>query len=354
MNQKIPPVKPLVTSAFRAVTMADVARQAGVSKMTVSRLLMNEALVAEDARQRIRAVIEELNYIPDMVAGALSSGRSGFVALLVPSLNSTHFLHTARGLTEALLPSGLQVLLGYTDYSIEREEQLIEAMLRRRPEALVVTGGTHTARARKMLEQARMPVIETWDLPAQPVDRVVGFSNAAAAAQMADHFAEMGFGEVAFLGGPIARDPRGYKRQAGFMRRAEELGLKAHALNFGDQPISIEGGKAGIRAVLAQWPHTRAVMCVFDLCAFGAINGLTARGLRIPQEIAIAGFGNFEIAQHTSPPLTTVRIDAEEIGRRAGSMVAAALAGRGLPSSASEPVYLLSPTLVIRRSTEAI
>ena len=90
----------------------------------------------------------------DQSAGSLSSKRTGFVAALIPSINNSNFADTARGLTDALHGSGLQLLLGYTDYSIEKEEELVEAMLRRRPEAIVVTGGKHTARARKLLEKS--------------------------------------------------------------------------------------------------------------------------------------------------------------------------------------------------------
>ena len=348
MNDEIESAKRQNAGLRGAVTMADVARRAGVSKMTVSRLLVNETLVAEDARKRIRTAIDELDYIPDRVAGALSSGRSGFVALLVPSLNSTHFLQTARGLTEVLSPHGLQILLGYTDYSVDREEQLIETMLRRRPEAMVVTGGTHTERARKILARAKIPVIETWDMPRQPVDRVVGFSNAAAAALMADHFAGMGFQEVAFLGGPAARDPRGRDRQAGFAQRARALGLTVHELNFGEEPISIEGGRLGISAVIEKWPGVRAVMCVFDLCAFGAMNEMLMRGKKVPGDIAIAGFGNFEIAQHSLPPLTSIHIDAVDIGRSTGNVIASAL-GLALPGEGR--VIEMPVRLIIRPST---
>jgi len=133
-------------------TMNDVARKAGVSTMTVSRALKNGALVAESTRERIMNAVEELGYVLDQSAGSLSSKRTGFVAVLIPSINNSNFAETAHGLTQALEHSGLQILLGYTDYSIQHEEKLIESMLRRRPEGIVVTGGKHTPRARRFLE----------------------------------------------------------------------------------------------------------------------------------------------------------------------------------------------------------
>ncbi len=175
-----------------APTMSDVARRAGVSTMTVSRALRDGASIASDTRERIMKAVDDLGYVLDQSAGSLSSKRTGFVAALVPSLNNSNFADTARGLTDALQGSGLQLLLGYTDYSTEKEEELIESMLRRRPEAIVVTGGKHTERGRRLLENAGIPVIETWDLPPKPVRHVVGFSNAEAAEALVRYLHERG------------------------------------------------------------------------------------------------------------------------------------------------------------------
>jgi LacI family gluconate utilization system Gnt-I transcriptional repressor len=145
-------------------TMTDVARHAGVSTMTVSRALKDGGVVSKATRERILAAIEELGYVLDLSAGGLSSKRTGFVAAIIPSINNSNFSDTARGITDALEGSGLHLLLGYTDYSVQQEEKLIEAMLRRRPEGIILTGGSHTARARKMLVNAAIPVVETWDV----------------------------------------------------------------------------------------------------------------------------------------------------------------------------------------------
>ncbi|MEO0503683.1 MAG: LacI family DNA-binding transcriptional regulator, partial [Pseudomonadota bacterium] len=121
-----------------AVTMRDVARAAGVSRMTVSRALKKDSPVSEDTRQRILKVVRDMNYVPDQMAGSLTTKRSGFVAVLVPSLNNLHFAETVQALTVELEVYCQQMLLVHTDYSAEREEQLVEAMLRRRPEAIVL------------------------------------------------------------------------------------------------------------------------------------------------------------------------------------------------------------------------
>ena len=132
--------------------MADVAELAGVSTMTVSRALRKGSSISEKTRRKIMKAVDELGYVLDQTAGTLSSKRSGFIAALVPSINNSNFADTARGLTEAIENTDLQLLLGYTDYLIEKEEWLVESMLMRRPEGVIVTGGAHADRTRRLLD----------------------------------------------------------------------------------------------------------------------------------------------------------------------------------------------------------
>jgi LacI family transcriptional regulator, gluconate utilization system Gnt-I transcriptional repressor len=299
-------------------TMADVARHAGVSSMSVSRALKDGNLVSEATRLRIFAAIDELGYVLDLSAGSLSSKRTGFVAAIIPSINNSNFSDTARGITDALEKTGLQLLLAYNDYSIEREERLIEAMLRRRPEGIILTGGQHTDRARRMLENAGIPIVETWDLPAKPIDQVVGFSNAEAMNMLVKSLANKGYQRFAYIGGTTERDTRGNQRRSGFLAAIEELGLpEGRLVSFGVPPISMEQGAQALGNVLDQWPDTQVVVCVSDLSAFGALMECNRRGLSVPKDIAIAGFGNYEIAAWSHPRITSVDIECYEIGKLA-------------------------------------
>ncbi|MGL6209203.1 MAG: LacI family DNA-binding transcriptional regulator, partial [Paracoccaceae bacterium] len=144
-------------------TMTDVARLAGVSPMSVSRAFKADASVSGQTREAILKAADELGYVFDSTASNLRSQKTDFVAVTIPSINNANFADTVRGLTEGLQARGLQILLGYTDYDMAKEEQLIEQLLRRRPEAIVVTGGHHTPRARRLLANAGIPVVETWD-----------------------------------------------------------------------------------------------------------------------------------------------------------------------------------------------
>ncbi|MDO9416109.1 MAG: LacI family DNA-binding transcriptional regulator [Pararhizobium sp.] len=338
------------TKPAEAPTMNDVARRAGVSAMTVSRALKEGSHVSEATRERIMAAVNELGYVLDQSAGSLSSRRTGFVAAIIPSINNSNFSDTARGITDALEGTGLQLLLGYTNYSVEREEELIESMLRRRPEGIILTGGAHTERGRRMLEQAGIPVIETWDTPERPIDKVVGFSNGAAMELLVETLAAKGYTRFGYIGGTTARDTRGSQRRAGFVRALERLELDhSRVISFGVPPISMEQGAQAVVSMMERWPDTQVALCVSDLSAFGALMECKRRGLRVPDDIAIAGFGDYEIAGCCHPRMTTINVDCYGIGRQAALKLTQSI--QGMPADAPEPITITSFRVIEREST---
>jgi LacI family gluconate utilization system Gnt-I transcriptional repressor len=270
------------------------------------------------------------------------------VAVTIPSINNANFADTVRGLSEGLKPRGLQILLGTTDYDLDEEERLIGQLLRRKPEAIVVTGGHHTPRARRMLAAAGIPVIETWDLPAAPVGHVVGFSNADAVRGMVDDLVARGLAPIAFMGGDAGRDSRGADRRAGFVAAMQAHGLDATRLvAAGLPPISMREGAEAMGRLLDALPDTRAVICVSDLAAFGALAECQRRGVDVPGRMSIAGFGDYDIAGVCVPPLTTINPFPREIGARAAALILDALDGRAdVPRTVP-----ITPELLVRRSS---
>ncbi len=310
-------------------TMADVARIAGVSAMTVSRALKGNSYIAKDTLQRILSAVDQLGYVLDRSAGSLSSRRSGFIAAIVPSIDNSNFADTARGITDALEQTSMQLLLGYTNYSVEREEELIESMLRRRPEGIILTGGQHTPKARAMLANAGIPVIETWDIPENPVDAVVGFSNADAMEALVDSLVGQGYSRFGFIIGSEASDTRGYQRHLGFDRALRRHGLSGdRVVSIEAAPIRMSHGAEAIRHLLQRFPDTDVAVCVSDLPAFGAIMECRRMGLAVPHDIAIAGFGDYEIASVSEPAITTVNVDSYGIGTQAAEQMIAMLENR--------------------------
>jgi LacI family gluconate utilization system Gnt-I transcriptional repressor len=337
-----------MSTARKSPTMADVARLAGVSPMTVSRAFKTDSSVSDATRDAILKAADDLGYVFDSTASSLRSQRTDFIAVTIPSINNANFAETVRGLSEGLKPRGLQILLGYTDYDMTEEERLIEQFLRRRPEAIVVTGGRHTPRARRMLENAGIPVIETWDLPADPIGHVVGFSNADAVRGMVDHFVAKGLTRIAFIGGDASRDTRGADRRAGFIAAMQARGLDGTRLiAAGPPPISMREGAEAMGRLLDTLPDTQAVICVSDLSAFGALTECQRRRVDVPERLWIAGFGDYEIAGIAVPALTTIDPFPREIGARTASLILDVLDGR----QDSGARIVIFPELLIRGST---
>lgn len=321
--------------------MADIASRLGVSKMTVSRALnpasRPRSSGSEALRQKILATCQDMGYVLDQTARTFSSKRSGFIAALIPTLNNSNFADTVRGLSSVVEAAGLQVLLGDTHYDVPTEEALIRAMLMRRPEGIVVTGGSHTPAARQLLENACVPVVETWDALDFPVQHNVGFSNDQACCELVKALHSQGYRCIGFLGGQPESDARGADRRRGYMRAMTDLGLDAsRQVTVGKAPVSMDAGAHGAAQLLAQWPELQAVVCVSDHAAFGALAECQRRGWAVPERLAIAGFGDFEVARACCPQISTVAVDSHEIGRVSGELlvraIEAARQGNRLPT----------------------
>ena len=333
------------------VTMQTIADLAGVSAMTVSRALKTDALVSRETRERVLAVVRRTGYLPDATARVFATRRSGFVAVLMPALNHSNFADTLHGMSEVFDAAGLQMLLGDTRYMLSREESLIAELLQRRPEAIVLTGGVHTARSRRMLTNAAIPIVETWDLPAEPLGSVVGFSNREAGAAMARYLHTRGRRRIGYIGGATSRDARGAQRRTGFLSAMRELGLpRARTVGVGKPPSSMSQGAEGLELMLSQWPDTDAIVCVSDLLAFGVLSECQRRGIDVPGQIALAGFGDFEVARVCHPRLTTIAVDCRGIGRLAAEIALRALEAKKRGET-PKPETMILETRIIERET---
>ncbi|MEO0383169.1 MAG: LacI family DNA-binding transcriptional regulator [Pseudomonadota bacterium] len=331
----------------RAITMKDVAKAAGVSVMTVSRAFKADTSVRHETRQEIRKVAEDLGYVFDSTAANLRSQKTGFVAITIPLINNANFADTVGGLSDRLGENGLQVILGYTNYNIKEEERLVEQLLRRRPEAMVLTGGRHTERTRRLLNSSGIPIIETWDLPSEPIGHVVGFSNAATMQAMVEHLITTGRRRIAFIGGDTDGDTRGADRRRGFIAAMSSQGIEpTRLIGAGTPPISMREGADAMGRLLTEMPDTEAVICVSDLSAFGAMSECQRRGVRVPEDIAIAGFGAYEIADICVPTITTIDPHSRRIGEQAAELILSAL------KSDRGPVCIeIETNLVVRQSS---
>lgn len=314
------------------VTMAEVAASAGVSMQTVSRYLRSPETVTAETAELIRDAIKKTHYVHNLAASHLASNRSNTVAVIIPTLSASIFAETIQHFSDVLHREGYQIFLGNTDYRLDREEDVIRSLLGRRPDGLFVIGTHHSRNSVGLLKRAGIPVVEGWDLMTRPIDRLVGFSNSQAIADMAMHLARSGRRRIAFAGVLRQGDSRAIERRDGFLATIETLfqGEKARLCTVSDMPLEMEAGAMLLKRVLEQFPDADAIMFSSDILASGAILECARLDIRVPTALAITGFGDFEMARHLNPSLTTVAIPAADIGREAGRLLLEGM--RGAPS----------------------
>lgn len=324
------------------VTMRDLAKAVGMSPMTVSRALRNDETVSAQTRTRIQKVAQELGYVYDTTAQAFRTQKSGFVAVTLPSVNNANFAETYRALSNSLAESGMQILLGATNYRIEREEKLVRQLLARNPEALVLTGGFHTQATRELIEARGLPVIEMWDLPEKPLGQVVGFSNFEAMESIVAHLVKRGRRKLAFVGASEGGDLRGAERRAGAIAAARKLGLPPITfLDAGEAPVSMRHGAHLAETKGNSLLEFDAILCVSDPVAFGVLSACRRVGIDVPGQLAITGFGHFEVASISEPRITTVDVEAHMIGEITAGMLIEMFESDATPRTAKVDVSLV-------------
>lgn len=310
-------------------TMAEVAALAGVTKMTVSRVLRHPEKVTPATRIRVSEAMATMGYVPNRLAGSLTAGATGIVAAIVPTLRHSLFADTLEGLSDVLSEAGLDLIVSSSSYRTDVEESQIRSLLERRPDALVLTGLTHTSGARDLLRTFGVPVVETWETGDEPVDMVVGYSNRKAAHAMTTHLVRAGYRNIVFVNGPSENNERARHRAEGYVAAMREAGIEplpVHVVHD-EGAILPETGASALRAVLAAMPATDALFFTSDVFAVGAVLACREMALAVPERIGIAGFHDLEIGRVVSPTLTTVHVPAMEMGRRAGEMILARLSG---------------------------
>ncbi|MEF2552644.1 LacI family DNA-binding transcriptional regulator [Aurantimonas sp. A2-1-M11] len=316
------------------VTMATVGRLAGVSQVTVSRALSDPTRVAPATLDRIRAAIATTGFVPNALAGALASRRSRLITALVPSITNIVYAAMIKAFSERIREHGYQILLSETGLDPADEETLIETHLSRRPDAMLLTGIHHTARARRMLLGAGIPVVEMWDITESPIDLCVGFSHVEAGREAADFAAAAGYVRA---GTVSAGDERAARRKAAFVARfARHSDAAVEQVDF-EGSASLERGRQGLAELVNGRGFSRGVVfCSSDLLAHGVVIEARARGLAVPGQIAVIGFGDQDFAAHVEPGLTTIRVDRPAFGRAAAEVILARFDGQSPPAAVTD------------------
>jgi LacI family gluconate utilization system Gnt-I transcriptional repressor len=326
--------------------MRDVARKAGVSVMTVSRALNDPDKVSQEMRQRVRAVVEEIGYMPNRLARSLSSNRSNMIGLIVPSIRNSLFAETIKGISDVLSANRYHLMIADSGPALRDEEKAIAAFLQQRVAGLVLHNTAHTAAALEMIARANVPVVENGNLTETPLDSVVSYSNYEAARAMTVHLSRMGYRHIAFVSLPRRENDRARERLRGYLAALAELGRKPDNALILERPPGLGAGAEAVVHLTEAVPQVDAIFFAGDVLAVGAVLECQKRGWKVPRKVAIAAFDDLDMLRHVNPPITTIRLPRYEIGRRSAECLLDRLSGR-----VSEPVRLDLKFEIIQRES---
>jgi LacI family transcriptional regulator len=336
-----------------AVRLKDIARDLGVSVITVSKVLRNHPDIGEETRERVMKRVKELNYQPNPVARALVTGRTFSIGLAVPDLVHPFFAEIAKGLSALLHDRGYGLLIASSEESVARERQIIEGMMARRVDALLL------ASARPLSDTTGLPLERT--TPCILLDRefqgvtahFIGTDDVRAGALATGHLIETGRRRIAHIRGPEVSTALG--RLRGYRETLARHGLPAPESYVvteatADEHADVSGYEA-MKQLLTLKATPDSVFCYNDPAAMGAMQAITESGLRVPEDIAVIGCGNVVYAPFLHVPLSSIDQKSAEMGRRAGELALRLIESKGpLPAQR----VLLEPELVVRASTRSV
>ena len=328
----------------RTVRVEDVAREAGVSPITVSRALRTPEVVTPATRAKVAAAVAKTGYVVNPIASSLRSGQSTFVAVFVASLQNLHYAAAVQGMVDAFEGSRFRLTFSQAGYAEDVSAEHVKAMMPFKPAAVVFSGIVRDEGARRFLKSLRVPVMEMWGEAADPIDMLVVSQAREGGRLMGEHFGQQGFRRIAYIGHASSRSQ---PRIEGFEAGLKRFGTKISVLYPVEGTTEMEDGVGVVEKVLAQLPDCDAMMFGSDVMAAGALVKLSQMGISVPGQIALAGYGDLFFAAHTVPSMTSIHTAPYEVGRQAGDLLRERLtAGR-----VDQPVLQVPLRLEVRDST---
>jgi LacI family gluconate utilization system Gnt-I transcriptional repressor len=326
-----------------SATIDQVAAAAGVSTATVSRFFNSPDKLKEKTARRVKDAVNHVGYVPNLLAGGLASNRTRVVAAIIPSMTQSIFASTIQSLTDVLANEGYSVMLGLSGVADEHVTQLMLSTIGRRPDGIILTGPTLDPVARSQLRRTGIPTIETWDLPEDPIDLVVGLSHEAVGIAVARHALARGRRRAFMIS---ATGVRALARRYGFSRTMLAGGAPEPVTATFVGATTFGHGRSALAAHLDGGARPDLVVCSSDWSAHGALEELQRRGIRVPDDIAVVGFGDLEFAAEVTPALTTVKIDGAVIGKQAAKFLMLRTQGKKI----EHPVVDIGFSLIVRAS----
>lgn len=325
-------------------TVRDVAAAAGVSVATVSRVLNGKPTVADELRTIVLDAARRLAFTPHAAARALATRRFMTIGAIVPTLEDPNFAAGVAALQSAVKQLGYTLLLASSGYDAGEELRQIRAMLGQGIAGLMLVGAQRSAQAYGLLESQGIAYVNTWVLDDRHA--CVGVDNHEIGRTLAQHLLDLGHTEFGLVAQHAADSDRAAARMAGVREALSRRGLPLKQERLIDRSHKIIDGQLALRHLLESPQPPSAIICGTDTLAFGVLVEAAAQGLRVPRDLSVTGINDAEFAAHLSPALTTIRLPAEEVGRRAADFLMNRIAGREVPQCTSVPF-----SLIVREST---
>lgn len=310
------------------VSLSEVARAAGVSKMTASRVMRDEGGYSEDTRVKVMAQVDALGYLPNRLATVFAGDQnSTFIGVSIPDLGNEVFAQVLEGIDRKLGTFGYQSVLGLTQHTLQEEENWIRTVLSWQPAGLILTGRYHSQRATDMLRNAGIPVVEIWDLNSSPLDISVGINHFDSGFDMGRYLSSLGYRNIGYVGTSHDTANAATERLNGFCKAVEGAGGVVSKQLCLHDTATYYPGFYGTEQLLAA---TRDIECIYyqnDTMAFGGLQFCASKGLNVPDDIGIAGWGDLPIASVMNVRLTSCHVSHLKLGQRAAEMMMARLTG---------------------------
>ncbi|EEW8444516.1 LacI family DNA-binding transcriptional regulator [Escherichia coli] len=302
------------------VTIADVAQLAGVGTMTVSRALRTPEQVSDKLREKIEAAVNELGYMPNLTASALASASSHTIAMVVPNLAEAGCTEMFAGLQHVLQPAGYQIILAESRHRLEQEEKLLETLLASNIAAAILLSVEHNSTVRHLLKNASIPVIEIGAIRTDPIDINIGIDNVAAMFELTDMLVQRGYQNIGLL--CANQEQRIFQQHLqGWYKAMLRHHMSPNRVINAALPPVFSTGASQLPEFLLAWPELDALVCVSDELACGVLYECQRRRIKVPDELAVVGFGDSDVSKVCQPSLTTMAVPHRKIGLEAGNVL---------------------------------
>lgn len=329
-------------------TIEDVARYAGVSAATVSRVLNTPERVRAERRVRVEKAIDELGFVPLTAAQRLKSGRSMMIGAIFPRIDSILFGSVLNEIQSRLDDAGFTLTVMTTGYDMDVEPDRVRQLIARGIDALVLVGGLHSAQTDDLIARHDVPRINVWAWQEDSPHVQIGFCNRNAARQVATHICSLGHERIGVISGHLEGNDRAKMCVLGVEDALDAAGVAIDPSLFVTAGFGIEEGAAAFLDLFNRAAPPTAIVCTSDLFAFGALREARRLGLGVPDDVSITGFDDSDFAQITVPALTSVRTPRQMMAARCAQTILGHLnEGRKMSS------VRLSTELIVRASTAA-